>query len=81
LTFQDWVNVTQSGQAYGVLGSGFYAGNRITVSMTNWTTGARFVFPDRLPGPVLDQKTITLGETGGVVELSLARVGVLQSRF
>lgn len=79
-SLQDWANVTRSGQAYGLLG-GFYAGNKITISMTNWTTGSRFVFPDRLPGPVLDQKTIKLGETGGVVELSLARVGVLQSRF
>ena len=54
----------------------FLAGDKVTVSVSAFTT---YFDVDHMP--ILDKKTITLGKTGGVVGLSLAKLGILQQRF
>jgi hypothetical protein len=53
--------------------SGYYPGDKVTVSVSKYVTDPSHLDehgqPTVIPQPILDQKTITLGETGGIISL------------
>jgi hypothetical protein len=57
--------------------NGFYPGDKVTVSVSKYVTDPNhldtFGQPKVIPQPILDQKRITLGETGGIVSLWIDR--------
>ena len=54
-----------------------YPGDNVTVSVSKCVTHLNtYGYPECLPQPILDSKTITLGETGGIVSLDLSKKGL-----
>ena len=51
--------------------NGFYPGDKVTLSVSKYVPNG--VNSVGIPQPVLDSKTITLGETGGIIELWIDR--------
>lgn len=49
---------------------GFYPGDKVTVSVSKCV---RHLNVQCIPQPIIDNKTITLGETGGIVSLDLSK--------
>jgi len=55
---------------------GFYPGDKVTVSVSQCITQLNaYGFRECIPQSILDNKTITLGETGGIVSLDLSKSG------
>ena len=54
---------------------GYYLGDKVTVSVSKYVTHGlnAYGYPQPIPQPVIDKKTITLGETGGIVSLDLSK--------
>ena len=68
--------VNQSGEMH-FLGStaelvGFYPGDKMTVNVSQCIT-VSYGYPECIPQRIIDNKTITLGETGGIVSLDLSK--------
>jgi hypothetical protein len=70
--------VNQTGEMH-FLGStaelvGYYPGDKVTVSISQCITHLNaYGYPECISQPILDNKTITLGETGGIVSLDLSK--------
>jgi hypothetical protein len=55
---------------------GYYPGDKVTVSVSQCITHLNaYGYPECISQPILDNKTITLGETGGIVSLDLSKSG------
>src|SRR5689334_15823802 len=55
---------------------GFYPGDKVTVSVSQCITHLNaYGYRECIPQSILDNKTITLGETGGIVSLDLSKSG------
>jgi len=55
---------------------GFYPGDKVTVSVSQCITQRNaYGYRECIPQSTLDNKTITLGETGGIVSLDLSKSG------
>jgi len=54
---------------------GYYPGDKVTVSVSKYVTHGlnAYGYPQPIPQPVIDSKTITLGETGGIVSLDISK--------
>jgi hypothetical protein len=53
---------------------GYYPGDKVTVSVSQCITHLNaYGYPECIPQSILDNKTITLGETGGIVSLDLSK--------
>jgi hypothetical protein len=53
---------------------GFYPGDKVTVTVSKYVTHLNADgFPQSIPQPIIDNKMITVGETGGIVSLRLDR--------
>jgi hypothetical protein len=56
---------------------GYYPGDKVTVSVNQCLTYRNaYNDPECISQPILDNKTITLGETGGIVSLDLSKSGI-----
>jgi hypothetical protein len=79
----DQVNATENGEMH-LLGfssdedNGYYPGDKVTVSVSKYVPNGDMPYAtidanghaSYIPQPVIDNKTVTLGETGAVVDLS-----------
>ena len=54
---------------------GYFPGDKVTVSVSKYVTHGlnAYGYPQSIPQPIIDNKTITLGETGGIVSLDLSK--------
>jgi hypothetical protein len=53
---------------------GFYPGDKVTVSVSKCVNHRNaYGYPECVPQAIIDNKTITLGETGGIVSLDLSK--------
>ena len=56
---------------------GFYPGDKVTVNVSQCITQLNaYGYPECISQPSLDNKTITLGETGGIVSLDLSKSAI-----
>jgi len=56
---------------------GFYPGDKVTVNVSQCITQLNaYSYPECISQPSLDNKTITLGETGGIVSLDLSKSAI-----
>ena len=56
---------------------GYYPGDKVTVSVSQCITQRNaYGYPECTSQPVIDNKTITLGETGGIVSLDLSKSAI-----
>jgi hypothetical protein len=56
---------------------GFYPGDKVTVNVSQCITQLNaHGYPECISQPSLDNKTITLGETGGIVGLDLSKSAI-----
>jgi hypothetical protein len=56
---------------------GYYPGDKVNVSVSNCITHLNaYGYPECISLPVIDSKTITLGETGGIASLDLSKTPV-----
>ena len=55
---------------------GYYPGDKVTVNVSQCITQLNaYGFPECISQSILDNKTITLGETGGIVSVDLSKSG------
>jgi hypothetical protein len=56
---------------------GYYPGDKVTVNVSQCITHLNaYSYPECISQPILDNKTITLGETGGIVSLDLSKSAI-----
>ena len=57
---------------------GFYPGDNVAVSVSKCVTHRNtYGYPECIPQRIIDNKTITLGETGGIVSLDLSKSAIV----
>ena len=79
----DQVNATQNGQSHMMgfssdVDNGYYPGDKVTVSVSKYVPKGDIPYgtidangnASYIPQPIIDSKTVTLGETGAVIDLS-----------
>ena len=56
---------------------GYYPGDKVTVSVSQCITHLNaYGYPECISQPILDSKTITFGETGGIISLDLSKSAI-----